>query len=316
MDTPFFIHQKFTDFDELCGNMQNWNLDYRQLETGCFSSELLMFGNNKMLFGRETIGRRVRQTGASPLGLVTFGVLVNPKTHIHWRGYDVSGDMLCVFPQGGELDSVTHDDFDVFPISISEEMLNQTCERLELPYITTLINNREACHCNPHQLSELRSWLLSNYHQLITGTAEFRSIRYLRQIEQGLADRLVRILAEHHQPVSIKPLRKRDKALLAAENYIAEFGSEQITIPELCSIANVSERTLEYAFRERYNLTPKNYSLIHRMNNVRKQLRKANPNKHTVSEIARQHGFWHMGQFSADYKKIFDELPSETLKDL
>ena len=36
--------------------------------------------------------------------------------------------------------------------------------------------------------------------------------------------------------------------------------------------------------------------------------------KRTVSEIARQHGFWHMGQFSADYKKIFTELPSKTLK--
>ena len=314
MDTPFFIHQKFTDFDELCCNMRNWNLDYRQLEAGRFSSELLMFGNNKTIIGREKLGRRLRQTGASPTGLITLGILVNPKTHIHWRGYDVFGDMLCIFPQGGELDSITHDDFDVFPVSISEETLNQTCELLELPYITALINNSEVFRCNPHKLSELRSWLLSISHQLITGTAEIRNIRYLKQIEQGLADRLVRILAEHHQPVSIKPLRKRDKALLAAENYIAESGSEQITIPELCSVANVSERTLEYAFRERYNLTPKNYTLMHRMNNVRKQLRKANPNKRTVSEIARQHGFWHMGQFSADYKKIFTELPSKTLK--
>ena len=52
MDTQFFIHQKFTDFDELCCNMRNWNLDYRQLEAGRFSSELLMFGNNKTIIGR------------------------------------------------------------------------------------------------------------------------------------------------------------------------------------------------------------------------------------------------------------------------
>lgn len=314
MDAPFFIHQKFTDFDELCCNMRNWNLDYRQLEAGRFSSELLMFGNNTTIIGREKLGRRLRQTGASPTSLITLGVLVSPKTRIHWRGYDVSGDMICIFPQGGELDSITHDDFDVFPISISEETLNQTCELLELPCITTLINNSEVFRCNPHKLSELRSWLLSIYHELITGTEEIRNIRYLKQIEQGLADRLVRILAEHHQPVSRKPLRKRDKALLAAANYIAESGSEQITIPELCLVANVSERTLEYAFRERYDLSPKNYTLMHRMNNVRKQLRKANPSKQTVSEIARQHGFWHMGQFSTDYKKIFTELPSKTLK--
>ena len=296
--------------------MQNWNLDYRQLEAGRFSSELLMFGNSTTIIGREKIERMISQTGISPSGLITFGVLVNPKTRIRWRGYDVSGDMLCIFPQGGELDSITHDDFDVFPISISEKIFNQTCELLELPDITTLISNSEVFRCNPKKISELRSWLLSVYHNLITGTAAFRNTRYLKQIEQGLVDRLVRILAEHHQPVSIKPLRKRDKALLAAENYIAESGSEQITIAELCSVANVSERTLEYAFREQYNLTPKSYTLIHRMNNVRKQLRKSNPGKDTISEIARLHGFWHMGQFSADYKKIFAELPSETFKTL
>ena len=316
MDTPFFIHQKFNDFDELCCNMRNWNLDYRQLEAGHFSSELLMFGDNTTIIGREKLGRRLHQAGASPLGLITFGVLVNPKTHIRWRGYDVSGDMLCIFPQGGELNSITHDDFDVFPISISEVSFNETCELLELPDITTLINNSEVFRCNPKKISELRSWLLSVYHNLITDTAAFRNTRYLKQIEQGLVDRLVSILAEPHQPVSMKPLRKRDKALLAAENHIAKSGSDQITIAELCSVANVSERTLEYAFREQYDLTPKSYTLIHRMNNARKQLRKSNPGKDTISEIARLHGFWHMGQFSADYKKIFAELPSETLKAL
>ena len=314
MDSPFFVHQKFTDFDELCCNMQNWNLDYRQLEAGYFSSDLLMFGNNTTIIGREKIGRRIRQTGASPTGLITFGILASPKTHIHWRGYDVSGDMICIFPQGGELDSITKNDFDVFPISISEETLNQTGEFLELPSITTLINKKEVFHCNPHKLAELRNWLISICYELITGTAEIRNTNHLNQIEQGLAGRLVRILAEYHQPVSIKPLRKRDKALLVVEKYIAESGSQLITIPELCSVANVSERTLEYAFRERYNLSPKNYTLLHRMNNVRKQLRKENQKKHTVSEIARQHGFWHMGQFSSDYKKMFAELPSETLK--
>jgi AraC family ethanolamine operon transcriptional activator len=314
MDTPFFIHQQFDDFDELCCNMRSWNLDYRQLEAGCFSSELLMFGSNTMIFGREKLGRRFRQTGASPQGLITFGLLVNPKTHIRWRGYDVSGDMLCIFPQGGELDCITHDDFDVFPISISEESFNQSCAQLELPDIATLINNIEVFRCNPQKISELRSWLLSVYHNLITGTAAFRNARYLKQLEQGLVNRLIRILAEPHHPVSMKPMRKRDKALLAAENYIAESGSDQITIAELCLVANVSERTLEYAFREQYNLTPKSYTLIHRMNNVRKQLRKSNSSKGTISEIARLHGFWHMGQFSADYKRLFGELPSVSLR--
>ncbi len=106
-------------------------------------------------------------------------------------------------------------------------------------------------------------------------------------------------------------MRKHDKAPLAAANYIAESGTDQITIAELCLVANVSERTLEYAFREQYNLTPKSYTLMHRMNNVRKQLHKTNPSKGAVSEIARLNGFWHMGNLVQTTKRY---LPNSHLK--
>ena len=314
MSQPFFIHQNLNDFDEFCCNMQNWDLDYRQMETGYFSSELLMFGNDTTIFSRVKLGRKLRQQGASPHGLISLGLLVNPKTRIHWRNYEISGDMLFIFPPDRELDSITHDDFDVYPLSISEEALNHTCKSYKLPDIKTLISDNEVFHCNPDKLSELRIWLLSVYHQLIIGTAAITNAQYMKQIEQGLADRLVRILAEHQQPAVKINLRKRDIALRTAENYIAESGIDVITIPELCSAVGVSERTLEYAFQERYNMTPKKYTLIHRLNNVRKQLRRAEPIVGYISEIAHQHGFWHMGQFSADYKKLFCELPSETLK--
>ena len=34
----------------------------------------------------------------------------------------------------------------------------------------------------------------------------------------------------------------------------------------------------------------------------------------TVAEVAGRWGFWHMGQMAADYRKLFDELPSQTLR--
>lgn len=78
-------------------------------------------------------------------------------------------------------------------------------------------------------------------------------------------------------------------------------------------MTNVSERTLQYAFRERFGMTPKSYSMVMRLNAVRRQLKEANPKKNLVLEIARQHDFWHMGKFGADYKRLFGELPSRTL---
>jgi AraC family ethanolamine operon transcriptional activator len=33
-----------------------------------------------------------------------------------------------------------------------------------------------------------------------------------------------------------------------------------------------------------------------------------------VNETAQSWGFFHLGQFAADYSKLFGELPSQTLK--
>ena len=32
-----------------------------------------------------------------------------------------------------------------------------------------------------------------------------------------------------------------------------------------------------------------------------------------VADVANEWGFWHMGGFAADYRKLFGELPSTTL---
>jgi AraC family transcriptional regulator, ethanolamine operon transcriptional activator len=45
---------------------------------------------------------------------------------------------------------------------------------------------------------------------------------------------------------------------------------------------------------------------------VRRGLREAEAGA-TVQDVAARWGFWHLGQFSLDYKKHFFELPSETL---
>jgi AraC family ethanolamine operon transcriptional activator len=314
MNQSFLLHQQFNDFDDFCVNARNWDLDYRQIESGPFSSELLMIGNSTTLFSRAKLGRKMIQQGAPPESLITFGILADPGINIHWRNIDISGDDLFIFPENGELDSISHDDFDVFVISLTEAKLNQSCHSLRLPDIRTLINNDEAFRCNSSKLTELRAWLLSTSNQLTSMASPDLDMGYMQHIEQELADRLVGICARRYQPICKKSFRRRDIALMTAKEYIADAGAGVLTVSELCQVAGVCERTLEYAFRERYGLTPKNYLLLYSLNEARKQLRMADSSTCHVTEIARQHGFWHMGAFGADYKKLFAELPSETLK--
>jgi len=313
-ERTFFLHQHINDFDEFCSNARHWDMEYRQLEAGQFFSELLMFGDPTILFARAQLHRSMIQQGSSPQGLITFALLVNPEIKMRWRNIDISGDMLMIFPPGGELHCINQSDFDVFTLSLSEKKLNQWCSALELPEFNALRKENEVFRCHSAKLTALRKRLLSIEQALLTGTGAIRSLHYLEQIGQEIAASVVGLISESYQPINRKPLRKRDNALKLAESYILESGGAVVTIPELCTAAHASQRTLEYAFRESYGCTPKAYTLIYRLNNAHKQLRHAEPSATHISDIAQQHGFWHMGQFCADYKKLFAMLPSETLK--
>ena len=86
-----------------------------------------------------------------------------------------------------------------------------------------------------------------------------------------------------------------------------------VRISEICRMTNTSERVLEYAFNKIYGLSPKRYLTVLRLNKARKLLMEASAYEVNVTSIAMSCGFRHMGRFSAEYKSMFSELPSQTL---
>jgi AraC-like DNA-binding protein len=100
----------------------------------------------------------------------------------------------------------------------------------------------------------------------------------------------------------------------AAEDYALSQRGDRLHVTDLCKVAGVSERTLEYAFKETMGLGPVTYLKRLRLHRVRQALLAASQGSTTVSAEALNWGFWHFGEFSRDYKECFGELPSETLR--
>ncbi len=61
-------------------------------------------------------------------------------------------------------------------------------------------------------------------------------------------------------------------------------------------------------------MSPQQYLTVRRMNLARRALRGPVPGNRSVTDIATSYGFWHFGRFSAAYRSLFNELPSETLR--
>jgi len=98
-----------------------------------------------------------------------------------------------------------------------------------------------------------------------------------------------------------------------AEDYALSH-DDHVYVSDLCRVAAVSERTLEYAFKEAMGFTPMTYLIQLKLHRVRQALLAATQGSTTVSAEALNWGFWHFGEFSRAYKECFDELPSDTLR--
>ena len=53
---------------------------------------------------------------------------------------------------------------------------------------------------------------------------------------------------------------------------------------------------------------------MRRLNLVRRVLRELGPADTTVSRVAGRHGFTELGRFAGEYRALFGESPSETLR--
>jgi AraC family ethanolamine operon transcriptional activator len=71
-------------------------------------------------------------------------------------------------------------------------------------------------------------------------------------------------------------------------------------------------REKRYFLLSRCCLSPLAYFKASRLNAVRQELKAGYAGTTTVREIAQRWGFRHTGEFAADYRRLFGELPSET----
>ncbi len=100
-----------------------------------------------------------------------------------------------------------------------------------------------------------------------------------------------------------------------AEDWALSHAHDRIYVTDLCRAAGVSERAIEYAFKEVMGLTPMAYLVRLRLHRARQALLAGTHGTTTVSAVALDWGFWHFGDFSrAPTRTAFGELPSDTLR--
>lgn len=82
----------------------------------------------------------------------------------------------------------------------------------------------------------------------------------------------------------------------------------------LAATVGVSDRWIRAALDREFGVSPTAFFRARNLHRARRGLRTANPADSGVTDVAVRCGFWHAGRFSALYRRVFGELPSETLQ--
>jgi methylphosphotriester-DNA--protein-cysteine methyltransferase len=107
---------------------------------------------------------------------------------------------------------------------------------------------------------------------------------------------------------------QRHKGIVArVETFAIATGGDTVHIQDICERCGVTEHSLRKAFRLVYGLTPYRCLRTRRMRQAHEALVDAKPAEN-VTSIATQFGFLELGRFSVEYRAMFGERPSETLR--
>jgi len=290
--------------DELDEVARDWKVDFRQLDAGRLAGRLVQAFDERSLITWTRFDRTLDQSGEAPTGMCTFGVLERGTSTL-WHEREIDDGSLLVFR---ELVAVSSPGFSAFTISIAPERLAEVSRVTGIPVPEELVHDPvRALRVRPKTLHALRA-CVRRLCAPAPGDPGWR-----RAMERGLPAAVLRALAGGASEIQRPPSRVRDLACRRALEYVSENSQEPLTVTDLCRAVGVSGRTLEYAFRERFGMTPKAYLRTFRLNGVRRDLHGAEPGTR-IADVANRWGFWHMGQFAADYRRQFGELPSESVR--
>jgi AraC-like DNA-binding protein len=140
------------------------------------------------------------------------------------------------------------------------------------------------------------------------------------EVRRALCDSILSLVARaveglpRRAPERERTMQSHARLVAAAEGYVRDRLGTPIYVTDLCTATGASERTLRSAFRNVYGVGPNRHLKLCRLNAVRRELRGGAPGTR-VSAVAQRNGFWDLGRFAGDYRALFGEPPSQTLRD-
>jgi AraC-like DNA-binding protein len=315
---PEILQIETHDPGEICDLVPVWDQEYTQLKRGQYHWENYIIQIGDFQFIEERFGAPTLVKGCIEKGKYAIEMTQLCLKNNYYCGSEISFQMALLtnskFPFGLKIKGELKHILMVVPV----DQILALVEKSQISFEYDEFSAPGLLLPNPVPFSQLNGYLNGLFSLAKSNPSQLLDPVFGKTMAQlVIADTLplfVDLLSTSAAlDIPLDNLRY-EKLTKQVDTMVRAVVDRPITLQQICENVETSPRSLNYAFQAVYGLSPMEYLKILRLNQVRWALRKADPTQNRVSGIANRFGFWHMGQFGADYKKMFGETPSTTLK--
>lgn len=294
------------DADLHASNLTNWQQEYDQTSRGGFRGEIVELPFHDLQVFKEMTSQALQQKCVVWPDSVWLGIPLSNQEECRINGLTVREQHIMCRPGDCEFELTTPAEYELFGMVVKLPALMRmaSIHGVDLNWAELTEHGRLA----------LPEKTLTDVRYVLTRLLNGHAITAMpdRLAHDLLMMALLEVLkAEQPAPAQTQSYHHRKQVVDIARSFIHDHPDTPLTVTDLCEVANVSRRTLQYAFESILSISPIQYLRISRLNGVRRELIAAKGSAN-VADIAAGWGFWHMSQFAKDYRQLFGELPSRT----
>lgn len=255
---------------------------------------------------RLSYGGSVRVTSAALENIYHLQILLSGHCRSVCRGEEhfyLPGELLLINPDD-PVDLTYSDDCEKFIVRLPINLFDSTCA--EQHWLRPTEGIRFA------QTQRDIDGIL-NLLTLVCDEAETAGslLQVQAHYERILGSKLLSLLSNNVQRVSE---REQGSGFEHLAQFIEEHLTHDISLAQLLNVARVGERSLYTLFERHAGTSPKEYVRQRKLERIYALLRDSSSQVRSVTEVAMDHGFLHLGRFAESYRQRFGELPSVTFK--
>lgn len=302
--------ESFTDFDKLAAFFNGWEGQFAQLSTGRFEGRLQVVNGSQLRFVSVAFNQTIHVRGHANEGCASIYLVHSSNAAGLWQGRRLDPGQLVVHGPDASTDHRSARSCQTLGLSLPSEELMHAVRVLTKSHRRERIPTWSVVSPSPDAAAALGRRAQRVIQMGHTDRSWLQSYEGMRAEEDCLRAMIDAVLAPRNEFPSRESLPVRAALVRRAEELMRARIQEPMGAMALCEAVGASDRTLRLAFRERYGMGPMAYFKTLRLNAVRDALKRETTGH--VAIVARRFGFHHLGNFAADYRRLFGSPPSQT----